>query len=349
MAAVFPSGSNTYVPSPEATGNMQIEFSRNPKAFALPRYVKYVTVDKTTGMYLEIGREEAARILQDNLYDLRWSDGADAPHGNANHEKFEWKGYRTERFAFPYRLGELAVEQASWEILATYGRIHAQRAMTARTVDVMTLIQTGANWPTGHKLTSAITEITGVTGTWDVSTTARSDIKRSIDYAIEQIVLDSLGVVNEEDLQLVVSLGCARKMSESQEIIDYMKGSYVAEQRIRGEGDNVEFVLPARLYNIPVVVERTVKVTSAKGATVAKSYVMADAKPVILARPGGLEGTEGVPSFSAVTMFIYGKDDMAVEEMHDVQNRVHKARIVDHYDTVLTAGVGGFMFAGAVT
>lgn len=347
MPSGYPGGSSTFVPSLEATKYMQIEFSRNPRDFALPRYVKYVPVTKTAGLYTEIGREEAARYQHAGV-DHYWADGADAPSGNDGHETFEFKAYRTIRRAYAFRLGDLGVKQAEWDVLASYGRIKAQQAMTVRTCETLALLQNTSNWATGH--TSAITggTISGTTGKWDVSTTARSDIKRSLDHGIETIILSSLGVVKAEDLQLVVSLKCARQMSESQEIIDYMKGSYVAEQRIRGEGDNVEFVLPAMLYGLPVVVERTVKVTNNKIATRASSFAMDNVKPFIAARPGGLQGAEGVPEFSTASVFIYSEDDMTVEQKHDDDNRVHKGRVVDHFAAVMTASVTGFLFQDAV-
>lgn len=345
VTAVYPSGANTFVPSLEASGAMQIEFSRNINDFALNKYIKLVPTSKMVGLYLDIGREQAARLLGSN-YDTLWSDGADRPDMKDGQETHAFREFRCARRALGFRLGDLAVDQAAWDIVASHARIQAQRAMTIRTYNAVTLFQTSGNWPTGH--TSAVSSISGVTGKWDVSTTARADIKRSINYAIEKINLSSLGVVKQEDLQLVVSYKCARQMAESQEIIDYMKGSYVARQEIEGKGNNVAFTLPKELYGIPIVVEKTVKVTSKKNATLASSEVMLNTAPFICSRPGGLIGAEGVPSFSTGTMFVYAKDDMTVEEFHDQNNRVTRGSVVDNHATVLTAGVTGFLFTAAV-
>ena len=56
-------------------------------------------------------------------------------------------------------LGELAVEQAEWDVLAQHARIQAQQCMTWRTQQVVTDITTSANWD-GN--TVAATSITGV-------------------------------------------------------------------------------------------------------------------------------------------------------------------------------------------
>lgn len=345
MAATIAGGNNTFVPNPEATGGLQIEFARNAKDFALPNYVKYIPVKKTTGLWLEIGREQAARVSSTG-YDLAWQDAADAPTGNDNHESFEYKAYTTKRHAVPWRQGYLALDQAEWDVWGMYDRLSAQRAMTLRTVQALTLAQTTGSWPTAH--TIDVTTISGVTGKWNVSTVARTDIKRSLDYAIEQIILSTNGVAKEEDLQLVMGIGTAKKISECQEVIDYMKGSSVSLQRLRGEGSNVEFTLPNQLYNIPIVVERTVRVTSKANATRAASFVMDEAKPMLVCRPGGLVGTEGVPEFSTLSLFIYEKDDMTVETYDDERNRVRHGRIVDNFVPKVTAGVSGFLFQNVV-
>ena len=42
MAATFPGGSNTYVPSHEATNNLVVDFSRNPSSFSLAKWAQIV-------------------------------------------------------------------------------------------------------------------------------------------------------------------------------------------------------------------------------------------------------------------------------------------------------------------
>jgi len=88
-------------------------------------------------------------------------------------------------------------------------------------------------------------------------------------------------------------------------------------------------------------------VTSRKGATKATSYVLAADTPVIVARPGSLEGVEGAPSFSTISIFSY--EEMTVESKYDADNRKHKGRVVDDYGVVMTAPVTGFLFTGAVS
>lgn len=348
MTAVFPGGAtNTYVPSTEATNNMVVDFSRNPRSFKINEYLQIVPVTKDVGYYTSMTIEEAGRILNTSIKDHLWADGEDAPSDKGQTESFEFLAYQTKRYFFGFRIGQKAAAQASWDILAQHGRIKAQQAMTARTQQAITLLSTGGNWPTGH--TSAVSSISGVTGKWDVSTTARKDIKRSIDYAIDTIQKSTLGGIELEDFRLVISPGGARKIAVSQEIVDHIKGSPDALAEVKGAlGPNAAFGLPSRLYGINVVVENAVKVTSRKGATKATSYVLADTTPFIVARPGGLVApadSNAAPRFSTACMFAY--EEMTVESKYDQDNRVNKGRIVDDYAMVMTAGISGFLFTAA--
>jgi hypothetical protein len=339
-------GYNTFVRSFEASGKLKVSFSRNTEDWAVNRYVQLVPVDKNVGYYLEINVEEAGRILDTSSLDAVWPDGNDAPTGNHNKENFRFNDYRTIRYADAYNFGDLTVDQADWDLLATHGEIYAQRMMTRRTQQAVTLLTNTASYDSTHS--SAVASITGVTGLWDVSTVTRSDIKRSINHAVETISQTTLGVVQPKDLKLVMSPGCARKISVSQEIRDFIKQSPVVIEQIEQKQDSdLRFGLPKYLYGVEVVIENTVKITSAKGATKAFSFVLSDSTPFVCSRPGGLEGRTGAPSFSTCTNFV--KEEMTVESRRDEDNRRHQGRVVDDYDHVMTAPVSGFLFTTAVT
>lgn len=346
ITATAPGQYNTFIPNVAASKGLVVDFSRNPKDFALPRYVQYVSVQKNAGQYIRMTVEQAGRILDSNGGDFFWPDGADAPLGYGNRELFEFQPYRTKRFAFPVMLGELAVEQAEWDVLAQHARIQAQQCMTWRTQQVVTDITTSANWD-GN--TVAATSITGVTAEHDLSTTARKDIKRTLDYAADQIRLKTLGAVKPDQLHVVVGPDWARRVAVSQEIVDHVKQSPAAREELeKGLGPNVRYGLPSTLYGYNIEVEDAVKTTSRKGAaSVAKSYVMSGSNLVMLSRVGELEGVEGSPSFSTVTLFL--KEEMTVESKHDRDNRRHQARVVDDYDSVITAPASGYLVTGCLS
>lgn len=347
MTKVFPSSSNTFVPSLDATDALTIGFTRNVNDFSVNRYTQLKPVSKEIGYYTEINAEEAARLVSSVLNDMVWHDGNDAPVGNENKEKFEFLQYRTKRYAKAYRFGYKAVGQAAFDVLMLHAKIYAQMMMTARTQLAITAMQdhtaTGVN-------TSAIVggSISGTTGKWDLSTTSRNDIQRSIEHAVDTIFQVTLGVVKQSDLMLVMSPTTARSISPTQEIRDHIKGSPDALSSIRGEMQLARFGLPDRLFGLPVVIEDAVKVTNRKGATVARSYVADADKPFICARPGSLVAPDiAGPSYSSCTLFAL--EDMTVETKDDPDNRRHQGRITTDITAVRTAPSTLFIFQDALT
>lgn len=342
-STVFPSGTNTFAPSVEASNSLIVDFGRNPTAFPINQYVQIAPVKNNVGLYVKMTVEEAGRILNSDLANYAWYDGNTAPEHNDGTESFQMPSFTTRRYNYGFNLGDLTIEQATWDILAQHSRIHAQKAMTARTQLAVTALTTSANYDSSH--TSDAASISGNTGKWSVSTAARNDIQRSLHYAANQIALDTLAAVKEEDLILVMSPDCARQIRVCQELTDYIKSSPAALAQVRGElpGRNVKFGLPDRLYGYDVVIENTVKTTSRKGATKATSYVLPGTTAFMCARPGSLvaPSSEG-PNFSTCTLFM--KEEMTVEVERENWHRRTKGRVVEDFQAVMTASVSGFLF-----
>ncbi len=356
MTAVYPGGApNTFVPSLEATGNMIVDFSRNIADFAINQWLYMVPVTKSVGLYAKMGLSQAVRVLQSDGKDFLWAKGNDAPEFRDETELFEFLPYQTFRYAKGFRLDQEAVKQAAWDILAQHSRITSQRMMTLRTLLAATVAQTASNYPTAN--TADVTAISGVTGKWDQSTTARLDIKKSLHYGMNIIRKATNGVVKGNSLKLVISPTTALAISQTQEIADYIKGSPDALAYLKGSlGPNAQFGLPEILYGVPLVIEDAVRESARKGATSSKDYVWDSDKPALLYRAGGSKESGGqvgpqdsneAPTFSTVTMFM--KEEMTVESKSDTDNRIEKGRVVEEYVTVLTAGVSGFLFTDALT
>lgn len=342
---VRPGGSNTYIPNHRATNGLVIGFSRNVKEFAINNYIQIKPVDQDQGKYLRIATEEAGRILDADLSEFVWPDGADRPMNNDGTELFNYENYRTQRYDFGYKLGRKSSEQADWDVGKTHQQIKAQQCMTGRTVRVHQILAASGSWETGHR--KDVATITGNTGTWDASTTARQDIKRSLNHAAEQIMLSTLSVVKKKDLRLVLSPTTAHRISECQEIVDHIKGSPEAYGQVKGgEGKWSQWGLPDRIYGFEVVVEDAAKVTSRRGASArAAGFVMGDGIAYLLARPGSLIAPSGDgPNFSTISYFAY--EEMTVEEFDDEKNRRLEGHVVDDGVPVQTASVSGFKFEG---
>ncbi|MCD0459107.1 hypothetical protein [Roseiconus lacunae] len=342
---VYPGGSNTFIPNHRATSNLVIGFSRNQSDFAINEYISLKPVDQDQGRYLRITTEEAGRILDSELSEFVWPDGADRPMNNDGTELFSFDGYRTKRYDFGYKLGKKSSEQAEWDIGKSHQAIKAQQAMTGRTVRVHSVLASASSWEANHR--KDVSTITGNSGPWDVSTTVRQDIKRSLNHAAEQIMLSTLSVVKKKDLRLVLSPPTAHRISECQEIVDHIKGSPEAYSQVRGgTGRWSEWGLPNELYGFKIVVEDAAKVTSRRGAaTSTRQFVMPAGVAYLMSRPGGLVAPAGDgPNFSTISYFAY--EEMTVEEFDDTKNRRLEGHVVDDGVPVQTASVSGFKFEG---
>ena len=348
MVAQHPGSHNVFVQDHEASNKLVVDFSRNPKEFAVAKYCQIVPVKKVAGYYMEMTVEEAGRILNTDGAEFAWPDAQEAPSQWDGTESFEFKNFRTRRYVYGAALGELTIDQASWDIVAQHAAIKAQQAMTMRTQLAITELTTSGNYASSH--TSAVASISGNTGTWAASTTARQDIRRSLNHAANTIRKDTLGSVKPDQLMVVMSPGCAKEIAECQEIVDYIKGSPDAWAATKGDladqNRNSAYGLPPKLYGYDIVIEDAVKVTSRKGATKSTSFVLADATPFMCARIGGLEGLYGAPSFSTCTIFM--QEEMTTQTRNDPDNRRTVVRVVENFDPVLTAPVSGFLFTSAV-
>lgn len=346
MAAVHPSATNTFLPSMDASKKLVIDFARDIKDFAVNKYTQIVPVTKNLGAYLEMTIEEAGRILAGDARNFLWPDGKERPLGIGNLETFEYKEFRTRRINMSFLLGNLTVDMADWDIVAQHASITARRMMTLRTVQALTALTTSGNYASAH--VKDVTAITGNTGRWDQSTTARQDIQRTINVACDQIMNATLGAINLNDLVLVIGKTDARKIRECQEIVDYIKGSPDALAATRGELNNsTMYGLPDKLYGIPVVVENTVKVTNKKGATRATSDALPSGTAFICARPGSLEGVPDGPNFCTCVNFAL--EEMNVETFKDTNNRRTLGSLTEDYVYKIVAPSSGVLLTNLTT
>ncbi len=343
MAYVQPGAHNVFVPDHEASNSLVVDFSRNVESFKINQYAQIVPVKKPDGLYLKMTVEEAGRILSTDGAEFAWPDGNDAPDGRGDTESFSFLAYRAERKAYPVPLGNLTVEHATWDIRAQHAAIKSQQAMTMRTQKVVTAATTSGNYDSAH--TSAVASIPGNTGTWAASTTARQDIKRSINYAREKILESTLGAVKADQLAMVINPEDAHTIAETQELVDYIKHSPEAMAQIKGDipGANKNWGLPDHLYGMKLIVEDSYKVTSRKGASsTTRAPVLAQGSAFVCSRVGGLEGVYGSPSFTTLQQFML--EEMTVEYKDDTDNRLTRVRVVENYDVKLVAPASGFLF-----
>lgn len=334
----YPGPFSTFIPNHEATGKLVINYSRNPKDFALNQYVTISPVKQIAGYYLRLTPENAARILSAGAKDQLWPPGQDAPTGHWETEALDWAQYSCLRYATPWAIDQLSVDNASWAILDVIRAQRAHNRMTARAEVVLQKLQDASLWGS-H--TDTATNLGG--GKFDQGTPVNPYLKKGLQAAALRINKDTLGVVTTKDLVVVMSPETAARISQSQEVHSYLKESPFALAQIRGdvESQNGVWGLPDTLYGFKIVVEDAVKITTPKGATSPNNqYVLDPDNILVLARPGGLVSFGG-PNFSTVHLFFY--EEMQVEEKYDADNRVHRGRIVDTFAAELVSSVSGFL------
>lgn len=331
MPNVMPAGSNTYVPVALARDKLVVDFARDPKRFKVTQYTQVIPVEQDTGYYIYLDPDEAGRVLNSDVREFVWYDAADAPRSHAGTQEFEFRPFRTQRYAFGFQLGWKAVRQAAWEITARHAAAKAQQAMTVRTQLAANVLLDTNSYPSDH-----VINVTSSVGAWSSSTTTNMYIQKTLNQAAEKILDDTLGLVTKDDLVLVIGTGLAKKIAAAAELTELVK--YQAGfDFLRGatERTTVSYGVPESLYGFRVVVDETRKVTSKKGGARSVSSIWPDNQAVLLARPGGMEGTAGVINFAACCLFMY--EEMTVEQRDDPDHRRTSGRVVEDYDVRLVA------------
>jgi len=374
MADIFggnPIGFNTFIPNFDASGKLVVHFSRDPKKFPLNKYISLVPTKKLAGYYLRINPQTAARLVFSRPEQGVWPDGMDAPRGEWNADLLDWKTFSCQRYATPYKVGELTVETADIDVLALYRANAAQQAMVRRTQLVWNQLLDKTVWGTHYK--DGASDVLGVSGSYSVYDGTATDprLKKLLQTIALTINTDTLGKVTHKDLQIIINPVTAAKLSQSQEVHTYLKESPYALAQLRGdvESQNGVWGLPDILYGFNVLVEDTVVVryprtldmdpagiaagteypANADADPFAKGpmgYIVPDNALVVLARPGSLVTPMG-PSFSTATIFSF--QEMLVEERYDQDNKLYHGRVIDTLSAVVTAPVSGYYVANLAT
>ena len=335
----YPSGYNTYVPNTQATNNLIIDFARNINDFKLNQYTQITKVDRNVGLFTRMTNEVCSRFQ--NANESVWTDAEDRPLGAQNLESFANETYRTIRRNFSVTLGDLSTSQASWNMTAQYQKILGTQAMTARTASIIDELTKASNYDNSH-----VIDVSTSFGLWDTSATTDGYIKGTIYEATNLILRDTLGCVRLEDLMLVVSAEGAAQLMQSQEIVDYMKGTPDSWKLTQGTLSPTPYGLPPTLFGLKVIVEDSVRVSSHKGGSRVTSWLWPKTTGVICARPGALTAMQG-PNFS--TAVIFAKEEMTAESFADQRNRRTILSVTEDYCSQVIAPVSGVILTNLFT
>lgn len=325
----FAGGTTSFIPRFDVTSKLVIDYARNPAAFPINNYVRVVPVEKMKGYYYKFNADEAARAEYTDARNWYWEDGAEKPT-NRIEKLFEAKLFECKRYSFDFNLGDLAIEQADIDMLASYGATAAGLAMTNRARLVINELTTQGNW--GNNTDTA----GNLAGQWSSATSSNPYIQETLNAVEEKILLATNGMVGRKDMILIVNPTLWHTMLESGEVRDTLAQSPFAREQLEAASQG----LTGKIYGFNVVVDDTVVVTSKQGASRANSFALDNDSAIVVSRPDGVQGVEGQASFSTVQIF--AKEEMTFESHRDDINRRHIGTIVDNYQPIVVAPESGY-------
>lgn len=357
----YASATNVFIP--QATGQV-IAYIRDKSRFKINKYWQTVKSSRTDSsgkpvcLYHFLDPDQPVRVVTEQ--EFRWPYGQPRPAHNQHVGNFKIEEVRMERYWYGYNMDELVQDNAEdWNPKAFFDATMANLAMTNATYRCVTLMETAANWGANTGTAAALSGVIGAR--WDLASSDPSDaqylvIKKTLSQAMINVNLATNGLVQPNEMKLVLSPVTAMAMANTSEIHDYLKGSPFALAQVKGyvEGQNAVWGLPDQLYGVEVIVEDASRCTVRQNAagTVAtvgtdKTYIKGKTSAVLCSRVGGLDGQAGSPSFSTLQRH-YFKWDMAVESRRDEWNKIEEAGIVDCFKEVLPAPQSGYLITSVM-
>lgn len=336
MAQSMPSGTNTFIPQ-MVQDNLIVGFARNKDDYSVNKYVQIIPTPKNRAYYMKIDGSTAVRLTNTDLRNIVWPDGQKRPDMDNDVAEFEFVQIDTKRHNFGFTVGQLAVEQAQWDVVSTNAGFAANRAMVARTIAVHTALS-GASWGDN---TATATVAGG--GKVDTGTATDPRFKKAKNYAAQQIRKATFGAVKANDLICVMAPKVAEAIAASQEIHSYIKESPFALAQLRGDApnQNANWGLPESLYGTRIIIDDAFRVSSKRNATTTTTVSVFDEDTIyFLSRPGGMVMPYGGVSFSTVQLFV--REEMNVEAQQDTFNRRIQGAVADDYGAYVVAPASGY-------
>jgi len=337
----YPNGLNTLIPLFEASGHLQIKYSRNPKSFKLGEYTVQVAAPSARGAYLEFNPNDTIRKLSKS----KWPYGTPAPAGFENLQGFEQKNFFCERYVFPTALDKFSVDMGSFDVQKVHSEMLAVKAMINRTEVALTAITNTANYPSTNTATAAA--LAG--GFLDQGTPSDPRIFKALTAAALAIQKATGGRAGQAGAKfgVLMSVNTALRLSYSREIREYVMQNPEALRLVTGDNDNfmssASYMLPDNLYKFTTVVEDSFVNTGNPDATATdlNTNQMPDNTLIVFVKTGGWNKTYGEADFSTFTQFVH--EDMTVEMKQEEWDRLTYLRVVDNFDFKITSPKSGYV------
>lgn len=331
---------------------MMIGFIKDPKSFAYLQYTQLVPAPEIQFMWAKIDPDDAVRLV--NLDSFGWAYDDYRPTGKAFQPRVEWIESRTQRWDFPYTVGEATLRV--WRkngidpkmIFDTMRASHAALHRASRVVTALGSDLTGASTTTLEALLGSAEFLDQSSG--DENNPGFQVFKRMCNRAKRRIYLATNGAVGRKDLYCVIPPVVAEAWSESGECWEALKHSKDAKTDLLDLPDPIQdWNIPSRYAGFNLVVEDTPKVfihQKASGVvadvTVAaeKDYILNTDTVFFVSRPGGLDGGYGKQNFSTVQLYHFN-GEARVEAFSEPKHELVEGHVVCEDKVVVGAPAAG--------
>lgn len=339
MPGQMPNGVNTLIPLFEASGHLQIKFSRNPKSFKLNTYTAQIAAPQARGAYLEFNPNDTIRLQSSH----KWAYGTPASAGFENQQGFTQRNFFTQRYQFATTLDKFAVDIGSFDVQKVHSENLALKAMINRTNVSLATITNTANYGAN---TATATALAG--GFLDGGTTADPRLAKALyaaAAAIQKATAGRAGLAGAR-FGVLLSPNTATRLSVSREIREYVMQNPESLKLVTGENesfmDSASYMMPNRLYKFDIVVEDAfINTGNPESALDVNTTIMPDNVLIVYVVTGGFKKEYGAEDFSTFTQFVH--EDMTVEYRADDWDRLIYLRVVDNFDFAITSPKSGYV------
>jgi hypothetical protein len=343
---------------PVPTGIIQ-GFMRDPATMPFLKYAQLIPAPEIVFSYFRVDPDDVNRLPRIN--DYAWAYDDYRPTGRGFHLRGEFIDNRTQRWDFPYQIGEAT--RRIWQRgsgidpKVMYDQVRANHAALHRAVRVVGALRDAA-WGSGN--TGTPQDLLGTAGPvyFDQSSGEEmiagapnpdfQSIKRTFQRVKRRIHLATNAALTGRELVAVLPPRVAIAMAEAGEIVNFLKQSPYAKDLT--DPNIEEWNLPPRYAGFTLVVEDTPRtfINQKEDGTVAdvtvasqKDYILTDDEIFFVSRPGGLEGIYGGRNFSTVQVFHFN-GEARVEAFSEPKHELMEGHVVMEDKVLVPAVLSGF-------
>lgn len=356
MSFAFGSSTNGFVAGFNAgmTERLITDFARNWKECPVVGLADVITSDLPAGYFVKIRPDPQAQLV-DSPIAFHWPDNTPYPTQEDSRREHDFVEWNAKRYTYGTYVGDLEKQFTAWDIEAQVVNDLGNKAMLNRAKLYYTLMHTAGTYTnaggTGVNHTDSATNLGG--GTWGAGTSANRYIQKTLAAVLQAITKATTnGIMNMDDIYLVVSPTVADVMARSQEIADgyhrqqdfseYMQYSLYANQLMR-------YGLPPKLYGVNLVVDPWIERTTKVGATATKSFVAGSNVALVVTKPGGIKSASGGRSFGSTGFFTVRGHEMVSETIDLPWDKRKLIRVTDFLDVKCICNEASYLVTGVVS